>query len=266
MTNKGTIAVEEAIITPSTTWLLKETQSILTPGDHGDKALKLHTDKLLDIHGKRLASMDAEGVEYMLLSLTAPGCQGITDPQLARETAREANDWLAGEVSKRPDRFGGLAALSMHDAGTAAQELERAVKVLGFFGGLFNDYQSIETGTGRLYFDDSQYDVFWKKVQELDVPIYFHPRYLGRTDLQPGSMYGDRPHLQGAAVQFHLDLSLHIYAICASGRYALRVDQTSHDTTNTFQQGSLTDSLAQRLSLAIWEKSTQRSVPGGNLN
>jgi 2,3-dihydroxybenzoate decarboxylase len=218
MTNKGTIAVEEAIITPSTTWLLKETQSILTPGDHGGKALQLHTERLLDIHGKRLASMDAEGVDYMLLSLTAPGCQGITDPELAKQTAREANDWLASEVAKRPDRFGGLAALSMHDAETAAQELERAVKELGFFGGLVNDYQSTETETGRMYLDDPKYDPFWKMVEELDVPIYLHPRYLGKMDLQPGSMYGDRPHLQGAAVQFHLDLSLHIYAICASGK------------------------------------------------
>ncbi|KAK0389345.1 hypothetical protein NLU13_2920 [Sarocladium strictum] len=215
MTRRGTIAVEEAIITPSTTWLLEETQSILTPGDHSGKALQAHTEKLLDIHGKRLASMDAEGVEYMLLSLTAPGCQGITDPELAKKTARESNDWLADQVSKRPDRFGGLAALSMHSAQDAAQELERAVKQLGFFGGLVNDYQSTEDG--KRYFDSEAYDVFWSKVQELDVPIYLHPRYLPKRDIQPGSLYGDRPHLMGAAVQFHLDLSLHIYAICSSG-------------------------------------------------
>lgn len=217
MTRKGTVAVEEAIITPATTWLLKESLSILNPGDHGEEALQSHAERLLDIHGKRLASMDTEGVEYMLLSLTAPGCQGITDPQLAEKTAREANDWLAKEVSKKPDRFGGLAALSMHDAVKAAEELERAVKTLGFFGGLINDYQSTGDGTVREYFDIEKYDPFWKKVEELDVPIYLHPRYLAKRVLQPGSLYGDRPHLQGAAVQFHLDLSLHIYAICSSG-------------------------------------------------
>ncbi|KAJ5903207.1 hypothetical protein N7504_005590 [Penicillium tannophilum] len=217
MTNKGTIAVEEAIITPSTVWLLEETFTILNPGDSSDKALQAHTAKLLDIHEKRLQTMDAEGVEYMLLSLTAPGCQGITDPQLAKKTAREANDELAEQISSRPERFGALAALSMHDPEEAAQELERAVKQLGFFGGLVNDYQSKDGESGREYFDTPKYDPFWKKVEELDVPIYFHPRYLSKKDLQPGSLYGDRHHLQGAAVQFHLDLSYHIYALCSSG-------------------------------------------------
>ncbi|KAF5594016.1 2 3-dihydroxybenzoate decarboxylase [Fusarium subglutinans] len=217
MSKRGTIAVEEAIITPSTKWLLEETFSILNPGDSSNKALEAHAAKLLDIHDKRLATMDAEGVEYMLLSLTAPGCQGITNPQLAEQTAKEANDWLACEVAKRPERFGGLAALSMHNPEEAAQELERAVKQLGFFGGLVNDYQSLEGGSGRECFDTAKYDPFWKKVEELDVPIYLHPRYVSIKDLQPGSLYGDRPHLQGAAVQFHLDLSYHIYALCSSG-------------------------------------------------
>ncbi|KAJ5061443.1 hypothetical protein J3E74DRAFT_428255 [Bipolaris maydis] len=217
MVTQGTVAVEEAIITPSTVWLLEETNSILNPGDHSNKTLEVHAKRLLDIHGKRLATMDAEGVEYMLLSLTAPGCQGITDPQVAEKTAREANDWLAAQVSQNPKRFGGLAALSMHDPEAAASELERAVKQLGFFGGLVNDYQSKQEDSGRDYYDTTKYDPFWKKVQDLDVPIYFHPRYLAKKDIQPGSLYGDRPHLQGAAVQFHLDLSYHIYAICSSG-------------------------------------------------
>lgn len=218
MTNKGTIAVEEAIITPSTVWLLEETFTILSPGDSSGKALQAHAAKLLDIHEKRLQTMDAEGVEYMLLSLTAPGCQGITDPQLAKKTAREANDELAEQISSKPERFGALAALSMHDPEEAAQELGRAVKQLGFFGGLVNDYQSKDGESGREYYDTPKYDPFWKKVEELDVPIYFHPRYLSKKDLQPGSLYGDRHHLQGAAVQFHLDLSYHIYALCSSGR------------------------------------------------
>ncbi|XP_014551001.1 hypothetical protein COCVIDRAFT_42604 [Bipolaris victoriae FI3] len=188
MVIRGTVAVEEAIITPSTVWLLEETNSILNPGDHSNKTLEAHAKRLLDIHGKRLTTMDAEGVEYMLLSLTAPGCQGITDPQVAEKTAREANDWLAAQVSRNPKRFGGLAALSMHGPEAAAH-----------------------------YYDTTRYDPFWKKVEELDVPIYFHPRYLAKKDLQPGSLYGDRPHLQGAAVQFHLDLSYHIYPICSSG-------------------------------------------------
>lgn len=54
-------------------------------------------------------------------------------------------------------------------------------------------------------------------VQEIDVPIYFHPRYAIAQDLWPDQKYGTRKHLLGARVQFHLDLSFHLYAICSSG-------------------------------------------------
>jgi 2,3-dihydroxybenzoate decarboxylase len=219
MTFKGTVAVEEAVISPDTAWLLQESQQILTPGNSGKQAIEAHQARLMDIHGSRLDAMNAEGVEYMLLSLTSPGCQGIPDQQLAEKTATEFNDWLAGEVAKSPSRFGGLAAISMHDPPQAASELERAVKELGFYGGIVNDYQLVGTdGLERRYYDTSFYDPFWKKVQELDVPVYFHPRYPSVKELQTGiSVYGSRMHLLGAGVQFHLDLSFHIYAMCSSG-------------------------------------------------
>jgi 2,3-dihydroxybenzoate decarboxylase len=81
-----------------------------------------------------------------------------------------------------------------------------------------NDFQTKgATGEEKLYFDTRDYDEFWETVQELDVPIYFHPRYAISQDLQPGTKYGDRKHLLGAGVQFHLDLSWHLYAVMSSG-------------------------------------------------
>ena len=57
--------------------------------------------------------------------------------------ARDADDYLAGEVKKNPARFGALAAVSMHDLHVAAEELRWAVRELGMFGGLVNDSQSL---------------------------------------------------------------------------------------------------------------------------
>lgn len=57
MSRRGTVAIEEAFITPATAWLLKCTQSILTPGDDNEGALQADTNRLLDIHGEHLASM-----------------------------------------------------------------------------------------------------------------------------------------------------------------------------------------------------------------
>jgi 2,3-dihydroxybenzoate decarboxylase len=122
------------------------------------------------------------------------------------------------EVEKNPTRFGALAALSMHDPHQAAQELTRAVKELGMFGGLVNDFQSTGVdGSGKEYYDTEKYLPFWAAVQELDVPIYFHPRWPPPRELELDQPYGSRKHLLGAAVSFHLDLSFHIYAMCASG-------------------------------------------------
>jgi predicted TIM-barrel fold metal-dependent hydrolase len=76
-----------------------------------------------DIHGRRLALMDQYGIEMMLLSLNAPAVQGIPDPVQATAVARKANDFLAEQVQKRPDRFQGLAALAMQDPDGATREL-----------------------------------------------------------------------------------------------------------------------------------------------
>ena len=70
--------------------------------------------RLLDVQDIRLREMDDNGIEMMLLSLNSPAVQAVTDPKVAAEVARRANDILAEEISKRPDRFKGFAALPMH--------------------------------------------------------------------------------------------------------------------------------------------------------
>ncbi len=94
---KGTIAVEEAIIDPASVPTLGQWINILSPGSNNEAALAAHERRLLDIHGDRLKSMDNEGVEYMLLSLTSPGPQGEHDVAVAEKMATDANDYLARE-------------------------------------------------------------------------------------------------------------------------------------------------------------------------
>ncbi len=84
--------------------------------------------------------MDKHGIEMMILSLNAPAVQAIHDVKRAIEVAREANDVLAGEVRKRPDRFAAFAALPMQDPEAASAELTRCVKELGMVGALVNGF------------------------------------------------------------------------------------------------------------------------------
>jgi len=99
--------------------------------------------RLIDIHDRRIAEMDRHGVEMMVLSLNAPAIQAILDPARADELARRANDFLAEQVRKRPDRFQGLAALPMQDPELAAKELARCVKDLRFKGALANGFSQL---------------------------------------------------------------------------------------------------------------------------
>ena len=133
-------------------------------------------ERVLDLHDRRLRLMDQHGIELMLLSLNAPAVQAIPDPAQADALARRANDYLAEQVRKRPERFQGLAALPMQDPEAAASELSRCVKELGMVGALVNGFSQADTPDNVLYYDMPQYRPFWRTVETLDVPFYLHPR------------------------------------------------------------------------------------------
>ena len=76
----------------------------------------------------RLEEMDANGIEYIPVSLTEPGVQGIPDPVEALDYARRCNDHVAEYyIGFNARRFGGLAAVPMQDPKAAAAELERVL-------------------------------------------------------------------------------------------------------------------------------------------
>ena len=103
----------------------------------------------------------------------------------------------------------------MHNPTKAGAELRRAVK-MGCCGAIINDYQSTGVdGNGMLLYDSPTYDPFWTVAQELDVAIYFHPRWP--NDYHKKSLWDERGWLVGATCQFSADLSTHLIALCAGG-------------------------------------------------
>jgi gamma-resorcylate decarboxylase len=132
--------------------------------------------RLLDVQDGRIAQMDRHGIELMILSLNSPAVQAIHERNRAIEMATRANDFLAGEVAKRPDRFQGFAALPLQDVDAACIELERCVRQLGFRGALANGFSQIDDPENCVYLDDVRYRPFWALVATLDVPFYLHPR------------------------------------------------------------------------------------------
>ena len=170
--------------------------------------------RVLDIHERRLREMDQHGIEMMILSLNAPAIQAIPDAARADEVARKANDYLAEQVHRRPDRFQGLAALPMQDPERAAAELERCVRDLGFRGALVNGFSDLADST--LYYDLPQYRPFWAQVERLDVPFYLHPRNPLPRDAQ---IYEGHSWLLGPTWAFAQETAVHALRLMGSGLF-----------------------------------------------
>jgi gamma-resorcylate decarboxylase len=172
--------------------------------------------RLLDVTDIRLKEMDKHGVEMMLVSLNAPAIQAIHEVKQAISIAREANDVLAAEVRKRPDRFAGFAALPMQDPEAAAAELTRCVKELGFIGALVNGFSQIGTPDNITYYDLPQYRPFWRAVEALDVPFYLHPRNpLPNWNRQ----YEGHNWLLGPNWAFSAETAVHALRLIGSGLF-----------------------------------------------
>lgn len=161
--------------------------------------------------------MDQNGIDMMVLSLSSPGPQGATDRKDAEDLARLANDRLAAEVSRNPARFAALASVSMHDPVQAGEELRRCfTELTGFVGCIVNDYQSAgEDKNTMLFYDGREYDAFWKVAEELECPVYIHPREATPAVFE--SMWKGRPWLAFSAWGYACRTSSHVLGIVTGG-------------------------------------------------
>jgi predicted TIM-barrel fold metal-dependent hydrolase len=153
-----TITLEEHFVTP---------RFLAGPGRQFDNQSPL-SQSLKDLDARRIADMDAAGIDMQVLSLTSPGVEQLEADE-AVSLAQETNDFLAEAVRRHPSRFAGFAALPTAAPERAANELERAVHDLGFKGALINGH-----ARGR-YLDDPFFWPILERAEALAVPIYLHP-------------------------------------------------------------------------------------------
>lgn len=196
------IALEEHCIFPDFIGYLAETKQNILPSLF-DKAVPI----LSDFGDRRLEVMDANGVDFSVISISGPGVQIEPDTAKAVRLARSANDRLAAEVHKRPTRYGGFAHLALQDPQAAADELERCMRDLGFQGALINGE------TNGVYLDDRRYDVFWERVAALKAAIYIHP---GNPQVMAPA-YADHPELWGPTWSWAAETCTHALRLIFSG-------------------------------------------------
>ncbi len=211
------IATEEAFATPA---LMTESKRVLEAGGvdpgfaqmgkfifgNGIAQRMLH-GKLLDLGDKRIAQMDADGVDLAVISITSPGVQ-VFEASRAVGIAAEANDILAAAVRARPTRFAGLAAVAPQAPDLAAKELERA-KGLGLKGFLINSHTFSE------YLDLAKFAPILEAAEALDLPLYLHPREPGGSSVKPYLDHG----LYFATWGFAAETALHAMRLIMSGTF-----------------------------------------------
>jgi uncharacterized protein len=201
------IALEEHFWTPA----IAEAIGTLRNPDAGiDSPLGAN---LADLGERRLATMDASGIDLQVISHTTPGVQHL-DPATAVPLAREANDVLAAAVRAHPDRFAGFATLPTSDPSAAADELSRAVGVLGFVGAMVNGH------TGGRFLDDPAFTPLLERFERLDVPLYLHPTEpvpAVRAAYYEGFAPAVTWFLSAAAWGWHAETALHVLRMVLAG-------------------------------------------------
>ena len=135
---------------------------------------------LMEDTSARVAAMDGQGIDVECLSINPYWYRAGKDE--AAEVIRLQNEALVEFCAKQPDRFVGFATAALQHPELAAEQVEHAVKKLGFKGvGVGGSVAGQELA-------DPKFHPFWKKCEELGVLVFMHP--LGVRELEPSGRLG----------------------------------------------------------------------------
>ncbi len=132
------------------------------PGDY-NVAVRGHRDIAF-----RQDELDRERVDRQVLTLTSPGTH-VEEPARAAAFARLVNDTFHTIARARPERFTALATLPLNDVRASVEELDRAVRQLGFRGAML--FSNVN-GTALA---DREFWPLYQKADQLGAVLYIHP-------------------------------------------------------------------------------------------
>ena len=142
-----------------------------------------------------LTAMDIEGIDVAVMYGTRGRqilCHDELAPDYAAALARAYNDWAYDYCKTDPQRLKFAAQLAMHDVESAAEEARRCVTELGAVAVI-----GTPNPVNGQHLHDEACEPLWRVLEELDVPIGFHPtgntslkddagrRYVGHANFHP---------------------------------------------------------------------------------
>ncbi|MEC7943943.1 MAG: amidohydrolase family protein [Pseudomonadota bacterium] len=122
-----------------------------------------------------LSVMDKETIATSILSFTSPGIW-YGDIAETRDLARQCNDYLAGLVADRPDRFGGFAFLPLPDIDSAVEECSRSLDDLKLDG------ITLLTSLDDKYIGHPDFKPLYAELNRRKAIVFIHPCYPPGTE------------------------------------------------------------------------------------
>ena len=117
----------------------------------------------------RITMMDEWGIDVSVISANQYWWYLAEDRGLASEIIRIQDEGFADWCNRYPDRFVALSSVALQFPDLAADQLDYAVNRLGARGASIAGHVNGEAPASE------QYDPFWAKCEELDVPVFVHP-------------------------------------------------------------------------------------------
>ena len=122
----------------------------------------------LILGSQRIDAMDARGIDVQALSVNTYWWYSA-DRDTARQIVAVHDEGLAKWCDAHRDRFVALSSVALQFPDLAAEQLEHAVKNLGARGASIGGHVDGEPPSAP------KYDPFWRKAEELNVPVFMHP-------------------------------------------------------------------------------------------
>jgi len=110
----------------------------------------------------QITDMDEAGVDIAILRIPC------WQEWLPLDMCKAVNDGLAEHVKQHPNRFRAVAVVPPWGTKECLKEVERCIKELGFCG------IQLAAHYGNLYLDDEAFEPYFKKLNELRVPMVVH--------------------------------------------------------------------------------------------
>ncbi|GAA3311182.1 amidohydrolase family protein [Arthrobacter ramosus] len=203
------------------------------------KMIKERWPQLTDLD-RRLADMDAAGVDVQLVSPSPSHFYYFAGEQLSLKLARRANRSIRALVDQAPDRLNGLGLVPLQHPKLMVEAMEDAVLGCGLAGVEIGSFAATPGDAERptVELSDPRLEAFWTRAEELKAIVFLHPFgcslderldrfYLANTVSQPAENAVALSHLIFSGVlDRHPDLT--VIAAHGGGYLPTKLGRSDH--------------------------------------